>query len=122
MSPNARRAGWVGCNIDISNVVDFGKIFLVKNSQIINQNLVQEHFNNTLFIRTKNIESRGWILDIMMCIDSISKDTFNLKDIYDFEEILKIKALLNQNTYLNHPFHLANSKLSVFSIIFWHLE
>lgn len=26
-----------------------------------------------------------------MCIDSISKDTFNLKDIYDFEEILKIK-------------------------------
>lgn len=91
LSPNARRAGWVGCNIDISNVVDFGKIFLVKNSQIINQNLVQEHFNNTLFIRTKNIESRGWILDIMMCIDSISKDTFNLKDIYDFEEILKIK-------------------------------
>ena len=55
LSPNARRAGWVGCNIDISNVVDFGKIFLVKNSQIINQNLVQEHFNNTLFIRTKNM-------------------------------------------------------------------
>ena len=53
--------------------------FLVKNSQIINQNLVQEHFNNTLFIRTKNIESRGWILDIMMCIDSISKDTFEPK-------------------------------------------
>ena len=33
-----------------------------------------------------------------------------------------VLALLNQNTYLNHPFHLANSKLSVFSIIFWHLE
>lgn len=81
----------VGCNIDISNVSDFGKIFLVRNSQIVNQNLVKEQFNNTLFIRTKNTDARGWILDIMMCIDSIPKDTFNLNDIYAFEEVLKTK-------------------------------
>lgn len=91
LSANARRAGWVGCNIDISNVSDFGKIFLVRNSQIVNQNLVKEQFNNTLFIRTKNTDARGWILDIMMCIDSIPKDTFNLNDIYAFEEVLKTK-------------------------------
>lgn len=49
-------AGWVDAHIDpmlLILVKFFGQ------NQIINQNLVQEHFNNTLFIRTKNIESRG---------------------------------------------------------------
>src|SRR5215216_6258288 len=31
LNPLARRAGWVGCNIVISNVPEFGKIFYVKN-------------------------------------------------------------------------------------------
>lgn len=91
LSANARRAGWVGCNIDISNIADFGKIFLVKNSQIVNQNLVKEQFNQTLFIRTKSIEARGWLLDIMVCVDSIPKEIFTLNDVYAFEYSLKEK-------------------------------
>jgi type II restriction enzyme len=31
LSQNARRAGWTGCNIDISSIPDSGKIFIVKN-------------------------------------------------------------------------------------------
>jgi type II restriction enzyme len=30
LSTTARRAGWIGCNIDISKVADSGKVFLVK--------------------------------------------------------------------------------------------
>lgn len=36
LSESARRAGWVGCNIDISNISDSGKVYLVKNAQAIN--------------------------------------------------------------------------------------
>ncbi|HQB20663.1 MAG TPA: DpnI domain-containing protein, partial [Bacteroidales bacterium] len=32
LAETARRAGWIGCNIDISKVSDAGKIFLVKNT------------------------------------------------------------------------------------------
>ncbi len=91
LAETARRAGWVGCNIDISKVADAGKVFLVKNAQIINQDFVKKTFNRTLFLRSRSKDSKGWILDIMNCIDSIKKDTFNLDEVYKFEDKLKLK-------------------------------
>lgn len=91
LSANAKRAGWVGCNIDISKVSDSGKVFLIKNSEIIDTKIVTESFNKTLFLREKSKESKGWILDILKCVDAIKKDTFSLEDIYKFEEDLKNK-------------------------------
>ncbi len=91
LATTARRAGWVGCNIDISKVANSGKIFLVKNAQIIDSKIVNESFNKTLFIREKSKESKGWILDIMNCIDAIKKDSFSLDEVYEFEKLLKQK-------------------------------
>lgn len=91
LDETARRAGWIGCNIDISKVADVGKIFLIKNSKTINQEIVKETFNKTLFLRTKNKDAKGWILDIMNCIDSINTEKFTLEDVYKFEEKLKLK-------------------------------
>lgn len=91
LSGTAKRAGWVGCNIDISRVTDAGKVFLVKNEQIIDQNIVKEAFNKTLFLRTKSKESKGWILDIMACVDAIKKENFTLDEVYKFEQKLKQK-------------------------------
>ncbi|MEI6488637.1 MAG: restriction endonuclease, partial [Bacteroidota bacterium] len=39
----------------------------------------------------KSIDSKGWILDIMKCVDSINKRTFSLDDVYMFENDLKLK-------------------------------
>ncbi len=91
LAETARRAGWIGCNIDISKVADVGKIFLIKNSKTINQEIVKETFNKTLFLRTKNKDAKGWILDVMNCIDSINTEKFTLEDVYKFEEKLKLK-------------------------------
>lgn len=91
LAETARRAGWIGCNINVSRVADAGKIFLVKNSQIINQNIVTETFNKTLFLRTKTKDTKGWILDVMNCIDLIKSETFVIDEIYKFEQKLKLK-------------------------------
>ncbi|MDD2516549.1 MAG: restriction endonuclease, partial [Candidatus Gracilibacteria bacterium] len=46
----------------------------------------------TLFLRDKNsIESKGWILDIMKCIEMLKKKEFTLQEIYNFEPILRQK-------------------------------
>ena len=95
LADTARRAGWVGCNIDVSKVADVGKVFLVKNSQIINPNFVKETFNKTLFLRTTNKDAKGWLLDIMNCVDLIKKETFTLDEVYKFEEELKLKHPTN---------------------------
>lgn len=91
LAPTARRAGWVGCNIDISKVTDSGKVFLIKGSKIIDREIVNQAFNKTLFLRDKSKEAKGWILDILKCVDEIKSETFNLDEIYRFEYKLKTK-------------------------------
>lgn len=91
LANTARRAGWIGCNIDISKVSDSGKVFLVKNGKIINKQIVQDSFKKTLFLREKSKNAKGWILDILNCIDLINKETFMLEEVYAFEEKLKLK-------------------------------
>ncbi len=45
----------------------------------------------------KKDKLKGWILDIMNCVESLNKKKFNLKDIYNFEEDLKIIHPENKN-------------------------
>ena len=91
LSETAKRAGWIGCNIDISNIAEVGKVFLIKDKQLIDPKVVENSFKKTLFIREKSAETRGWILDLMNCIDMIKNETFILDDVYKFEEKLKLK-------------------------------
>lgn len=87
----ARRAGWIGCNIDISKVTSAGKIFLVKNSTVVNHQNVKETFNKTLFLKSMGKSAKGWILDLLACIDLIQNDIFTLDEAYKFEGMLKQK-------------------------------
>lgn len=87
----ARRAGWVGCNIDISKVSEVGKVFLVKNAKVVDREKVKQSFSKTLFIRDKSISAKGWILDVLNCVDKIPKTDFTLNEMYSFEADLKIK-------------------------------
>lgn len=91
LANTAKRAGWVGCNIDISQVADVGKVFLIKDSKLIDKKIVENAFNRTLFLREKTKDSKGWLLDIMACVDSLRKDNFTLEEMYQFEKKLRCK-------------------------------
>ncbi|MXV37218.1 restriction endonuclease [Flavobacteriaceae bacterium Ap0902] len=91
LSMNAKRAGWIGCNINISKIPLNGRIYLVKNSEIIPKDEVIGKWKETEFLKLKKGSSKGWILDIMRCVDSIPNDIFTLKEIYKFEADLKLK-------------------------------
>ena len=90
LSITAKRAGWVGCNIDLRKVPESGKVFLVKNEQVIPRNNVTEHFQKTLFLRKQTIASRGWTLDVWQCIDRLDAN-FSLNQVYAFADLLKLK-------------------------------
>ena len=87
----ARRAGWIGCNINLTKVPENGRIYLIKNSEIISKEKVRAKWQGTEFLKNKKGVSKGWILDVMNCVDTIKKDSFSLNDIYQFEAVLKIK-------------------------------
>jgi type II restriction enzyme len=98
LSINAKRAGWIGCNILISQIPNSGKIFYIKNNKVESKNKVLDTWNKTIFLnQTKNLEYKGWLLDVLYCIDKIEKTTFYLRDIYQFEDYLKSKHQNNNN-------------------------
>lgn len=89
LSMNAQRAGWTGCNILLNRIPEAGRIFLVKDKQVESKEKVQAVWQKTLFLREeKKIESKGWLLEIMRCIEQIKKKEFTLADVYKFESYL----------------------------------
>jgi type II restriction enzyme len=98
LSANARRAGWVGCNIVTAGIPEFGKIFYVQNGLSQNRDDVLEKWNKTTFIKnTHDIETKGWLFDVLICIDKLKKRDFTLDEIYKFEPALKAKHPQNNN-------------------------
>jgi hypothetical protein len=47
--------------------------------------LVLADWQKTLFLRSESPETRGWLLDVMKCVESLGKRDFTLEDIYAFE-------------------------------------
>jgi type II restriction enzyme len=98
LRPSARRHGWIGCNINMSDIPEFGKIYYIQNGTAINKNIVLEKWNKTGFVRTTHdIDAKGWILDVLLCVEKIGKDEFTLEEVYAFEGYLKAKHPSNNN-------------------------
>ncbi|HAM60902.1 MAG TPA: restriction endonuclease [Psychrobacter sp.] len=90
LAATAKRAGWVGCNIDLRQVPESGKVFLVKDKTVIARDTVTQQFQKTLFLRQQSLDSRGWTLDVWQCIDRLD-DKFTLKQVYAFADELQAK-------------------------------
>lgn len=98
LSQTARRAGWVGCNILLQNIPLSGRIFYINNTKVENKKYVLEKWKKTLFLREPQTSKlKGWILDIMGCIDRLSKSEFSLSEVYNFENELKTKHPENKH-------------------------
>jgi len=98
LASTARRAGWVGCNIDVSNVPELGKIFFVQNGVVKSKDEVLDKWSKTTFVKsTSSIDAKGWLLDVLVCVERIKKQDFSLDDVYAFEAYLQAKHPENHN-------------------------
>ena len=97
LSPNARRAGWVGCNIEIENIPKQGRITVISGGEPRDPGIVLNEFNRSVELYTRNIEARGWLLDVLECVNRIHSDFFTLAEMYSFSEYLHIKHPNNNN-------------------------
>lgn len=89
LSANARRAGWVGCNILYQKIPVQGKIDIIRDGVEISTSDVLKNYAQTKKLQTKNINLRGWLLDILNCVNKIDGELFKLKDIYEFADFLQ---------------------------------
>ncbi len=98
LSPTARRAGWVGCNILLDTIPNSGKIFYIKDGKRQSKDKILEDWNKTSFLKgSHDLNSKNWLLDVLTCIEKLNRQNFNLNELYQFEKILKIKHPDNNN-------------------------
>ncbi len=88
LAATARRAGWVGCNILLDQIPKSGKVFFVRDRQPQPKEIVLAQWKRTLFLRDEGLEARGWLIEVMNCVESIGKQEFQLDDVYSFESTL----------------------------------
>lgn len=93
---HARRAGWEGCNILLNKMPDFAKIPIIKNKVVLDLKDVCKEYNRIYSLQTNNLESRGWLIDVLNCVEQLDT-TFTLKQMYEFVEVLKEKHPANNN-------------------------
>lgn len=92
------RPDYIMCNINISRIPKSGKVYYVKDKEVLSRNHVIDDWNKTLFLKdTNDIAAKGWLLDIISCIEKLDKSSFTLSDLYFFQANLKLKHPENNN-------------------------
>jgi len=88
LSPRARRAAWVGCNIVLSNIPPDARIPLVIEGRPVTARVVRERYARLRPLEQLGIDKRGWTLDVLNVVRSLGKREFSLPEIYSLENQL----------------------------------
>jgi type II restriction enzyme len=97
LAATARRAGWVGSHILLSQIPQSGKIYIVRDGQIEHKDSVLEKWHQTLFLRDQGQEARGWLVEVMKCVEDLGKAEFQIDEVYASEERLSRLYPENKN-------------------------
>jgi type II restriction enzyme len=97
LGPQARRAGWTGCNILLSEVPADGKIHVICDGVPVPKSQVRDEFARVKRFAELPPSVRGWTLDVLRVVRGLGKSTFSLREVYEFESELKALHPQNQN-------------------------
>src|SRR5439155_25432464 len=87
LSSQARRAGWVGCNILLSQIPDDGKIAVVSEGVPILKRVVREEFSRVKRLAEIPPSLRGWTVDVLNAVRRIGKSRLSLQELYESEVV-----------------------------------
>jgi len=89
LGPDARRAGWVGCNILIGRVPADARISMVVDGVPAKARTVREEYRRLAPLQKLGVARRGWTLDVLSGLRSLRKTEFTLADAYTLERELQ---------------------------------
>ena len=84
LGPNARRAGWVGCNIVLDLVPDSARIIILSDGEASRPSDVRARYRHLRPLANLSVATRGWTLDVLNVVRSLGREEFSLDDVYTF--------------------------------------
>jgi type II restriction enzyme len=97
LGPEARRAGWVGCNILLGRIPPDAKIPIVSEGCAISSSEVRKQYARLRPLETLTSENRGWTLDVLNVVRGLGMSVFALSDVYALESSLGRLHPLNRH-------------------------
>jgi type II restriction enzyme len=97
LSPTARRAGWVGCNIHLGAISPEGKIRLVSDGVPVDPSQVRQQYEKVKPVAHLDVSLRGWALNVLNFVHRLRTSHFKLADVYAFESELSAIYPNNRN-------------------------
>ena len=85
LGPNARRAGWVGCNILLSAIAPEGKLHLVSNGTPTPAATIRQQYQQLRPLSQLSVTKRGWTLDVLNVVSQFKNRSFALDEVYQYE-------------------------------------
>jgi type II restriction enzyme len=98
LSPTARRAGWIGCNIDLRKIPLDARIEVVNSGVAAPMNDVRAKYRRLQPLEALEATQRGWTLDVLRCIRTLSVQEFSTTDAYQFAN--ELQQLHPQNRHV----------------------
>lgn len=91
LSPGARRAGWVGCNIFLGQIPADAKLPVIEDGKPVDPESVRKGYARLKPLAAIEPQQRGWTLDVLAAVRSLGKQSFTLAEAYSLEsEIAKL--------------------------------
>lgn len=97
LGPKARRAGWIGCDILLSEIASDGRIDIVKGGTPYPIADVRGQYQKIKPLSQLSLDLRGWALDVLACVRQLGKKEFTLAEVYTFAPHLSALYPENNN-------------------------
>lgn len=97
LSFTARRHGWVGCEIMLSDIPAQGRVYIISNGREVNRNDVLNKYLSSCYFREINYAKRRWAIDILRLVNKLGSNVFLLGDVYKFSDELSLLYPHNKN-------------------------
>jgi type II restriction enzyme len=97
LAEGARRAGWVGCNILVSEVPIDGRIEIIKDGAEAPKDQVRRRFQAVKNLANVRPRLRGWTIDVLRIIRKLNCKEFTLDQVYSAESSLQDLHPINNN-------------------------
>ncbi len=89
LSAGARRAGWIGCNLDLKLLPRSAFVQYVTGGAVESKRTVMESWAAVAAIaQVSSADRRGWLTVTLALIDRIGRQEFSLGDVYSYEPLL----------------------------------
>ncbi len=89
LASTARRAGWVGCRIDLSRIAPQARVNVVQSGVVKDQSAVADSYARLKPLQSIKVSQRGWAMAVLNGIQSLGLKRFTTQDAYQLQAIME---------------------------------